>query len=368
MNKDIANLASFSKMREETTDDTVINAQIDKDERYQAKLEFPELVEFGDTTHKFLREIIPSSYQGQRIDKVLASMFQDYSRSKLKEWLLDGTIKVNNKIIAPSTIINGDEEILFTEPNSESATNLIAQDIKLDIVFADEHLIIVNKQPGLIVHPGAGNPDNTLVNALLHFDANLHQLPRAGIIHRLDKDTSGLLVIARNLKAHNLLTQQMQMREISRHYLALVYGHIIAGDTIETGYGRDPRNRLKMAVCNSEREAVTKYTVNKQYQFATLLNVELLTGRTHQIRVHMTHIKHPIIGDQLYRNRFSLGKNVPEVIRNEINSFSRQALHACKLTLTHPETNETITFNAKIPDDLQNLLNLMDEEYAKPNS
>lgn len=321
-----------------------------------------------DMSDKILRAIIPSSYSGQRIDKALALIFPDYSRSKLKEWLLNGTIKVNNQVLAPSSIVSGDEEILFIEPNYESSTNMIAQDIKLDIVYADEHLIIVNKQPGLIVHPGAGNPDNTLVNALLHFDNNLHQLPRAGIIHRLDKDTSGLLVIARNLKAHNLLTQQMQMREISRHYLALVYGHIIAGDTIETGYGRDPRNRLKMTVCNSEREAITKYTVNKQYKFATLLNVELLTGRTHQIRVHMTHIKHPIIGDQLYRNRFSLGKNVPEIIRNEINKFSRQALHACKLTLTHPVTDDTLTFHAKIPDDLQNLLNLMDEEYAKPHS
>lgn len=317
---------------------------------------------------KVLKEIVPTSYQGQRLDKVMALMFPDYSRSKLKEWLLNGTIKVNNKILAPSSLVNGDEEILFAEPDNEPATNLIAQDIKLDIVFADEHLIIVNKQPGLIVHPGAGNPDNTLVNALLHYDVNLQQLPRAGIVHRLDKDTSGLLVIARTLKAHNHLTQQMQMREISRHYLALVYGHIIAGDTIATGFGRDPRNRLKMAVCNSEREAITKYTVNKQYQFATLLNVELFTGRTHQIRVHMTHIKHPIIGDQLYRNRFSLGKNVPEATRNAINNFPRQALHACKLTLTHPDSDDILTFNAKIPDDLQNLLNLMDEEHAKPNS
>lgn len=357
MNRDLSKLAAFSKMQEETTPDTKDDAS-----------HFADLVELGDMSNKVLREIVPSAYNGQRLDKVLALIFPDYSRSKLKEWLLNGTIKVNNKILAPSSIVNGDEEILFAAPSSEAATHLLAQDIKLDIVFADDHLIIVNKQPGLIVHPGAGNPDNTLVNALLHYDENLYQLPRAGIIHRLDKDTSGLLVIARNLKAHNLLTQQMQMREISRHYLALVYGHIIAGDTIETGYGRDPRNRLKMTVCNSEREAITKYTVNKQYKFATLLNVELLTGRTHQIRVHMTHIKHPIIGDQLYRNRFSLGKNVPEPIRNGINNFSRQALHACKLTLTHPDTNETLTFHAKIPDDLQNLLNLMDEEYAKPNS
>ncbi len=312
-------------------------------------------------------EVIPVSYQGLRLDKVLALMFPDYSRSKLKEWLLDGTIQINNQICSPNTKVSGNEEIIFSEPTIQPTT-VAAQDIQLDVVFADEDLIIINKPPGLIVHPGAGNPDGTLVNALLHYDANLQQLPRAGIIHRLDKDTSGLLVVARTLKAHTNLTQQMQRREIKRHYLALVFGHIIAGDTIETGYGRDPRNRLKMAVCNSEREAITKYTVNKQYNFATLVNVELLTGRTHQIRVHMTYIKHPIIGDQLYRNRFGLGKNVPEIIRNKINSFSRQALHACKLTLTHPTTDDILTFQAKIPDDLQELLNTMDEEYAKPRS
>lgn len=307
-----------------------------------------------------LQEIVPSSYKGQRIDKVLALMFPDYSRSKLKDWLLNGNIKINNQVVSPSSIINGDEEISFVLPKEESETHLIGQDIALDIIFADEDVIIVNKPAGLVVHPGAGNPDNTLVNALVHYDNALQSLPRAGIIHRLDKDTSGLLVVARNLKAHTSLVQQMQLREIKRHYLALVFGHIIAGDTIETGYGRDPRNRLKMTVCNSEREAITKYTVNKQYKFATLVNVELMTGRTHQIRVHMTYIKHPIIGDQLYRNRFSLGKNVPEEIRDKINNFKRQALHACKLTLTHPKTHELMTFESKTPSDFQDILNLLD--------
>lgn len=348
------------------------------------------------SNNNIINKIVPIDYKGQRLDKVLALMFPDYSRSKLKEWLLDGTIQVNNrplhqlddensntastkqefssveltkrsnKVSSPSNIVNGNEEILFFEPAPESSASLLAQEIELDIIFADEHLIVVNKPAGLVVHPGAGNPNNTLVNALLHYDHNLQQLPRAGIIHRLDKDTSGLLVVARTLKAHTYLTQQMQQRDIKRHYLALVFGHIIAGDTIETGYGRDPRNRLKMTVCNSEREAITKYTVNKQYKYATLLNVELYTGRTHQIRVHMTYIKHPIIGDQLYRNRFSLGKNIPEIIRDKINSFPRQALHACKLTLTHPFTDDILTFHADMPDDLQGLLNLMDEEYAKP--
>ncbi len=313
-------------------------------------------------------EIIPSLYQGQRLDKVLAMMFPDYSRSKLKEWLLNGSIQINNQNYTPDTKVCGNEEIIFSKPNSQHSENHFAQDIPLNIIFEDEQLLIINKQPGLIVHPGAGNPDNTLVNALLHHDKQLINLPRAGIIHRLDKDTSGLLVIAKTLESHTSLTQQMQRREIKRHYIALVFGHLISGSTIQTGFGRDPRNRLKMAVCNSQREAITKFTLNKQYNFATLLNVELLTGRTHQIRVHMSHIKHPIIGDQLYRNRFALGKNVSELIRNAINNFPRQALHACKLSLIHPLTKNEITLQAEIPDDFKGLLTLLDEENAKFNS
>lgn len=215
-------------------------------------------------------EIIPSSYQGQRIDKVLAMLFPDYSRSKLKQWLLDGAIKINNKAYSPDAKVFGEETVTLNPPEEQISEHAYPQDIPLDIVFEDEHVLIINKPAGLVVHPGAGNPDKTLVNGLLHHDKQLATLPRAGIIHRLDKDTTGLLVIAKTLKAHTSLVQQMQMREIKRNYTTLVYGHIIAGATINTGYGRDPRNRLKMAVSNAEREAITKYTVAKQYHFASL--------------------------------------------------------------------------------------------------
>lgn len=312
-------------------------------------------------------EIIPSSYQGQRIDKVLALLFPDYSRSKLKQWLLDGAIKVNDKTYSPDTKVFGEETVTLNPPAEQISEHAYPQDIPLDIVFEDEHVLIINKPAGLVVHPGAGNPDKTLVNGLLHHDKQLAALPRAGIIHRLDKDTTGLLVIAKTLKAHTSLVQQMQMREIKRNYITLVYGHIIAGTTISTGYGRDPRNRLKMAVCNSEREAITKYSVAKQYHFASLLNVELLTGRTHQIRVHMTHIKHPIIGDKLYRTRTGLGKNVPEEIREAVANFPRQALHACQLSLQHPINGAEITVEADLPEDFKNLLTTLDVNYAEFN-
>ena len=312
-------------------------------------------------------EIIPSSYQGQRIDKVLALLFPDYSRSKLKQWLLDGAIKVNDKTYSPDTKVFGEETVTLNPPAEQISEHAYPQDIPLDIVFEDEHVLIINKPAGLVVHPGAGNPDKTLVNGLLHHDKQLAALPRAGIIHRLDKDTTGLLVIAKTLKAHTSLVQQMQMREIKRNYITLVYGHIIAGTTISTGYGRDPRNRLKMAVCNSEREAITKYSVAKQYHFASLLNVELLTGRTHQIRVHMTHIKHPIIGDKLYRTRTGLGKNVPEEIREAVANFPRQALHACQLSLQHPISGAEITVEADLPEDFKNLLTTLDVNYAEFN-
>lgn len=312
-------------------------------------------------------EVIPSNYNGQRIDKVLAIIFPDYSRSKLKQWLLEGAIKINQQVYSPDTKVIGDEVVTLNVPDQEIVTEAYAQDIPLNIVFEDEHVLIINKPAGLIVHPGAGNPDKTLVNALLHHDSNLANLPRAGIIHRLDKDTTGLLVIAKNLIAHTSLVQQMQKREIKRNYSALVYGHIISGANITTGFGRDPRNRLKMAVTNAEREAVTKYSVAKHYQFATLLNVELLTGRTHQIRVHMTHIKHPIIGDKLYRTRTGLGKNIPQEIRDAVNNFPRQALHACQLTLTHPYTKEEVSVSADLPKDFQELLTTLDVNYAEFN-
>ena len=306
---------------------------------------------------------IPGEYHGQRIDRVLAQLLPDFSRAQLTHALKNGQITVNGKVYKPKESVFGGEKIEFME-NLSFANNEVKQskpeNIPLDIVFEDEHCLLINKPAGLIVHPGAGNPTHTLVNALLHHDPSLQELPRAGIIHRLDKETTGILIIAKTPAAHTALIRQMQEREIERHYLALVHGHLIAGKTIETGFGRDPRNRVKMAVCAHGKDAITIFTIRKQYQWATLLDVKLMTGRTHQIRVHMAHIRHPIIGDPLYGDKGRQPKGLSDELRTELTNFKRQALHARTLSFNHPETHERLTFTAAIPQDLQLLLHTMD--------
>ncbi|OGV37948.1 MAG: RNA pseudouridine synthase [Legionellales bacterium RIFCSPHIGHO2_12_FULL_35_11] len=320
-------------------------------------------------SNEVLKAHIPEEFSGQRLDKVLASLFPEYSRAKLVSWLKEGNIKINSKSSDPDFKVFGDEEIIFSPINTNIYTPSQAENIPLNIIFEDEDLIIINKQAGLIVHPGAGNPDGTLVNALLHHNNEVHsKLPRAGIIHRIDKDTSGLLVIAKTITAHNNLIQQMQDHLITRRYIALVFGHIIAGQTIKTNFGRDNQNRLKMAVKSSGREAITNYRVAKHYGFATLLNVELETGRTHQIRVHLAHINHAIIGDQLYKGRNCIPKGLSEDLRNTIQKFPRQALHACSLAFTHPVSKQDLEFQAPLPDDFQQLLITLDDELNGNNN
>lgn len=304
---------------------------------------------------------IPDTFQGQRVDKVLAKLFPSYSRVKLRSWLETGVITIDDKKYAPDNKIFGSEVVVLNPTPTIHYEVNAAEDIPIDIIYEDEHLLVINKTHGLIVHPGAGNPNHTLVNALLHHNHEVHEkLPRAGIIHRLDKDTTGLLVIAKTLSSHNSLIQQMQQREISRQYITLVFGHVIAGSVIHTNYGRDAQNRLKMSVKSQGKEAITKYSVAKHYNFATLLNVELMTGRTHQIRVHMSHINHAVVGDKLYKSKNSMQKGISENIREQLQKFPRQALHASKLTFTHPISLEKMTFEAPLPNDFQSLLNALD--------
>ena len=267
---------------------------------------------------------IPREYHGQRLDVVLAQLFPDYSRSQLSTWLKEGAITLNLKPSKPKEKVLGGEQI---DMNIDFST--LEQDMKaplpekmfLNIVYEDDDLLVLNKPAGLVVHPGAGNREHTLVNALLHHAPSLQHLPRAGIVHRLDKDTTGLLVVAKTLKAHTHLIRQMQAREIQRHYLTLVQGHLISGGEIDTFYGRHPRNRLKMAVCTQGRQAITLYSIRKQYQEFTLLNVQLLTGRTHQIRVHMAHINHPVVGDSLYGGRMRFPSQATEKLREFFKQF-----------------------------------------------
>lgn len=314
----------------------------------------------------FKQEIVPRDAHGQRLDVVLAQLFPEYSRSQLSHWLKEGAITLNSHQARPKDKVLGGERIEVAIPAFQLRTNTEnyqAEKIPLTIIYEDETLLVINKPAGLVVHPGAGNPEHTLVNALLYHVPHLKTLPRAGIIHRLDKDTTGLLVIAKTLTSHTHLIRQMQAREIQRNYLALVQGHLISGGEIDTFYGRHPKNRLKMAVCAQGRQAITRYTIRKHYQNFTLVDVQLLTGRTHQIRVHMSYINHAIVGDPLYGGRMRFPAQASDELRKVISSFHRQALHAYQLALVHPLTNETLTFEANIPDDFQILLSALDDHF-----
>ncbi len=316
--------------------------------------------------------IVPEHLAGERVDRVLAILMPAFSRAQLTTWLKAGFISIDQNILKPKIKLKGGECIILNRPTDiplPATEQLKPEPIPLDIVFEDDALLVINKPAGLVVHPGAGNPSGTLVNALLHHDSTLNQLPRAGIVHRLDKDTTGLLLVGKTLETYTALVRQMQAREIDRHYIALVQGHIVGGSTLTTGYGRHPRHRLKMAVCTGGKEAITTYSVKKHYPkaHATLLNLKLMTGRTHQIRVHMAHIHHPILGDTLYSGRPKHPKNLDDHARALFLDFKRQALHAETLRFIHPINHKNLTFTAPLPDDFQELLNALDAtQHANP--
>ncbi len=309
---------------------------------------------------------IPREHHNQRIDTVLAHLLPEYSRSQISTWIKNGTAVLNQKTckpkdkVAEGDLIEINVNLNLIDNNFDQCT---AEDIPLDIIFEDEELLVLNKPANMVVHPGAGNREHTLVNALLHHAPTLHHLPRAGIIHRLDKDTTGLLVVAKTITAHTSLVRQMQARDIQRHYVTLVQGHLISGGTIDTNYGRHSRNRLKMAVLENGRQAITHYSIKKQYQDYTLLDVRLMTGRTHQIRVHLTHINHPVVGDSLYGGRMRLPPNASDELKTLLQEFKRQALHACTLAFLHPKTDMELNFTAPLPDDFKLLLSTLDEHY-----
>lgn len=298
---------------------------------------------------------IPEELDGLRQDQALAKLFPDYSRERLKAWVNEGFVSIDGQHLRPKDKVSHGATIEINAQLPESTTE--AQNIELEIVHEDEDILVINKPIGLVVHPGAGNPDQTLLNALLHHDQNLKTLPRAGIIHRLDKDTSGLLVIAKTLPAHTKLTAMMQAREIVREYRAIVIGEIISGGTIEAPIGRHPKNRIKMAVIDSGKPAVTHYRVLKKLNNFTYLHVQLESGRTHQIRVHMAHIKHPVLGDPVYGgNQRIPTKHLSDEAKNLIHNLHHQALHAYSLTLHHPISNEPLTFTAPLPKYFEELL------------
>lgn len=302
-----------------------------------------------------LTAVVPYELAGMRLDQVLAEVFADYSRTRLQAWLKSGRVTVNGRVLKAKDKLDGGEEVVL-EAEDEVVVESEAQDIPLDIVYEDDSLLVVNKPAGLVVHPAVGNWDGTLLNALLHHEPHLETLPRAGIVHRIDKDTSGLLMIAKTLQAHNSLTQQLQAREITREYLAIARGRMTAGGTIDEPIGRHPTERKRYAVRQSGKEAVTHYRVLQRFLHHTFIQVMLETGRTHQIRVHMAHIRYPLLGDQVYGGRFQMPKDCGERLEAELRNFKRQALHAAKLGLEHPVTGEYLEWEQPLPEDMANML------------
>jgi 23S rRNA pseudouridine1911/1915/1917 synthase len=298
---------------------------------------------------------VPYEMAGMRLDQALAELFAEYSRSKLQTWIKAGRVQVNGLQLKPKDKLEGGEDITL-DAEAEVVITSEPENIPLDIVFEDESLLIVNKPAGLVVHPAIGNWHGTLVNALLHHESKLETLPRAGIVHRIDKDTSGLLMVAKTLQAHHSLTEQLQERSIHREYLAVTRGRMTAGGTVDEPIGRHPSDRLRYVVRESGKEAVTHYRVVQRFTRHTLIQAKLETGRTHQIRVHMAHVRFPLLGDPLYGGRFQMPPDCDERLEKVLRSFKRQALHAAKLGLVHPETGEYIEWEQAMPEDMTELL------------
>jgi len=307
---------------------------------------------------KMLQIIIPSRMIGLRIDASLAEMLPDYSRSKITAWIKSGDALISGKIFKPKDKVIGDE-IVFLTFNQKQNNDWTAEAIPLNIVYEDEDIIVINKQFGLVTHPGAGNWTGTLANALLYYDSTLSRLDRAGIVHRLDKNTSGLMVIARNEKSQKYLVEQLQSHLVDREYSAIVYGHMIAGGTVDEPIGRDPKDRVKQTVLSSGKDAITHYRAIDRFKNHTHVKAILETGRTHQIRVHLSHVGHSLIGDPMYGGRVRFPKKASEELKETLLSFKRQALHSKKLTLIHPMSGESMSWKANLPDDMAILLEVL---------
>jgi 23S rRNA pseudouridine1911/1915/1917 synthase len=306
---------------------------------------------------------VPALANGERLDALLARLLPQYSRSRIASWIRAGDVQLDGRSARPSEKVFGGEGISL-RATLELDTQVQPESLPIDVVHADDDLLIVNKPAGWVVHPGAGNRHHTLQNALLAWDAQLAALPRAGLIHRIDKETSGLLVVARNLEAHVALTRALAERAIHREYVALCVGRPRSGGTIDQPIGRHRTDRLRQAIRADGREAVTHYRLAERFRAHTLLRVQLETGRTHQIRVHMAHLGFPLVGDPLYGGRRQLtAGNAPEV-RTALLAFRRQALHAARLELKHPATGLQLTFEAPLPDDLASLLAALREDVG----
>lgn len=361
----------------------------------------------NDSNSDIQQKQVPLDVYAKRLDQVLVELLPEFSRSRLQHWIKKGNVLVNGQVLKAKSRVNGGDQIQITiEPEEQGEWE--AEDIPLDIVFEDQHILVLNKPAGLVVHPAAGNYTGTLLNALLYHCSELITVPRAGIVHRLDKDTSGLLVVAKTLKAQAHLVQQLQRRAFEREYEAIVVGEMTGGGSVDEAIGRHPTQRTKMAVVNRFRnsasrnhtsrnstsgddgfqsngfqsngfqsnglqsngsrsrgkEAITHYRIKQRYHGYTRLQVKLETGRTHQIRVHMAYIRHPLVGDPVYAGRFKLPAGQNEELKQFLHNFRRQALHARKLGLTHPDSEEWMSWEAAPPRDMQQLSQLL-YDYSK---
>jgi 23S rRNA pseudouridine1911/1915/1917 synthase len=311
--------------------------------------------------------VIPDQCAGQRLDQTLAELLPDYSRTRIKDWIEAGEILVNGGQLRPKDKVLGGERVEVTA-SLPQAVAVAPESIDLDIVHQDKHLLIINKPAGLVVHPGAGNSAGTLQNALLHFDEKLVHLPRGGIVHRLDKDTSGLLVVARTLEAHTALVRALEAHEVQREYEAVCVGVMTAGGTVDAPIGRHPVDRLRQAVREDGRESLTHYRVLHRYRGHTHVRVNLETGRTHQIRVHMAHVHYPLVGDRVYGGRLLLPKGATPELIETLRGFHRQALHAARLAFEHPVSGKPVEAQAATPADMKSLLEVLgrDMQAAAP--
>lgn len=309
-----------------------------------------------------LKAEVPEGYGGLRLDQVAAKLFPDYSRARLQLWIKSGELTVNGKQHKiREKLISG--ELLELHAEVENEDRWEAEDLAIDVVYEDDELIVVNKAAGVVVHPAAGHASGTLLNALLAYSPELASVPRAGIVHRLDKDTSGLMVVAKTLLAQNHLVNQLQERSVSREYEAVVVGTMTGGGKVEADIGRHPRQRKKMAVVSfGGKEAITHYRLIKRFKHYTHIRCMLETGRTHQIRVHMAHIKHALVGDPVYAGRPRIPKAASDTLIDTLRSFPRQALHARRLSLRHPVSDETVSWEVALPEDFEMLLSTLDRE------
>jgi 23S rRNA pseudouridine1911/1915/1917 synthase len=295
-----------------------------------------------------------------RIDKAISSVLKEFSRMNIKQWINSGNILVNQEKVEPKTkLIIG--QIVSVEPIFEDRKETVSEAMDLSIVFEDDHMIIINKPHGLVVHPGTGNMEGTLQNGLLHHHPALSKLPRAGLIHRLDKNTSGLLIIAKTNQSYNALVSDLQERLITREYRAICLGVMTSGGTVDANLSRDPNNRIRFKIMNQGKRAVTHYRVLKKFKNHTFLGLRLETGRTHQIRAHLSHIQYPLIGDPLYGGRFFTPKGAKEDLILKLKNFKRQALHACLLSFNHPIEKRKVKFESTLPTDMESILLEMSE-------